>query len=126
MLDATKHISSEAQDYLIDWYTTKPVFGLMGEYSAGKSTLLNLLLNQNALPTKVTATNLPPVWLTYSEVSTCQGLRFDGVLENVDLNETSEDIRDHYVLLRMGVTSDRLKDAAVSYTHLTLPTIHLV
>lgn len=113
MLDATKHISSEAQDYLIDWYTTKPVFGLMGEYSAGKSTLLNLLLDQNALPTKVTATNLPPVWLTYSEVSTCQGLRFDGVLEDVDLNETSEDIRDHYVLLRMGVTSDRLKDADI-------------
>lgn len=113
MLDATKHISAEASDYLIDWYTTKPVYALMGEYSAGKSTLLNLLLDQNALPTKVTATNLPPVWLTYSETATCQGLRFDGVLEDVDLEDTSDDIRDHYLVLRMGVTSDRLKEADI-------------
>ena len=113
MLDATKLISVEAQDYLIDWYTTKPVYALMGEYSAGKSTLLNLLLDQYALPTKVTATNLPPVWLTFSDTNTCQGLRFDGVLEDVDLNETSDDIRDHYVVLRMGVTSDRLIGADI-------------
>lgn len=113
MLDTSTHISVEAKDYLVDWYTTKPVFALMGEYSAGKSTLLNLLLDQNALPTKVTATNLPPVWLTYSDEPTCQGLRFDGTLEDVDLNETSDDVRDLYVVLRMGVTSDRLKTADI-------------
>ena len=113
MLDSTSIISVAAKDHLVDWYTAKPVYALMGEYSAGKSTLLNLLLDQNALPTKVTATNLPPVWLTYSKKATCQGLRFDGTLEDVDLNETSEDVRDHYVVLRMGVKSDRLKAADI-------------
>lgn len=42
----------------------KPVIALMGEFSAGKSTLTNLLIGEPALPTKVTATQLPPVWIT--------------------------------------------------------------
>lgn len=113
MLDSASHISLDAKDYLVDWYTAKPVYALMGEYSAGKSTLLNLLLDQNALPTKVTATNLPPVWLTYATQATCQGLRFDGTLEDVDLQNTAEDIRDHYLVLRMGVKADRLKQADI-------------
>ena len=113
MLDATTRISVAAQDYLVDWYTTKPVYALMGEFSAGKSTLLNLLLDQQTLPTKVTATNLPPVWLTYSDTPFVQGLGFDGTLETVDLSDTSEDIRDHYVVLRMGVDADRLKAADI-------------
>ena len=40
----------------------KPVIALMGEFSAGKSTLANLLLDQDASPVQVTATQLPPVW----------------------------------------------------------------
>ncbi len=42
----------------------KPRIAIMGEFSAGKSTLSNLLLGQRALPEKVTATRLPPVWMT--------------------------------------------------------------
>jgi GTP-binding protein EngB required for normal cell division len=41
----------------------KPRIAIMGEFSAGKSTLSNLLLGQRALPEKVTATRLPPVWM---------------------------------------------------------------
>ncbi|MGB3147869.1 MAG: dynamin family protein [Paracoccaceae bacterium] len=41
----------------------KPRIALMGEFSAGKSTLSNLLLGQRVLPEKVTATRLPPVWM---------------------------------------------------------------
>ncbi|KMW58676.1 hypothetical protein AIOL_003655 [Candidatus Rhodobacter oscarellae] len=37
----------------------------MGEFSAGKSTLTNMLIGRNALPTKVTATQLPPVWISH-------------------------------------------------------------
>lgn len=40
----------------------KPRVALMGEFSAGKSTLANLLLGQNSSPVQVTATQLPPVW----------------------------------------------------------------
>lgn len=52
---------------------TRPVDGhlprvaLMGEFSAGKSTLSNLLLGKSALPVNVTATQLPPVWMSYGD-----------------------------------------------------------
>ncbi len=42
----------------------KPRIALMGEFSAGKSTLSNLLMGQNPLPEKVTATRLSPVWIS--------------------------------------------------------------
>jgi hypothetical protein len=42
----------------------KPRIALMGEFSAGKSTLSNLLMGVRPLPEKVTATRLPPVWIT--------------------------------------------------------------
>lgn len=45
--------------------STKPRIALMGEFSAGKSTLANLLLEQAHSPVQVTATHLPPVWYSY-------------------------------------------------------------
>ena len=42
----------------------KPRVALMGEFSAGKSTLTNVLLGQKSIPVRVTATSLPPVWIT--------------------------------------------------------------
>lgn len=39
----------------------KPVVAIMGEFSAGKSTLTNLLLGATPLPVRITATRLPPV-----------------------------------------------------------------
>lgn len=44
-----------------------PRVALMGEFSAGKSTLSNLLLGKSALPVNVTATQLPPVWMSYGD-----------------------------------------------------------
>ena len=40
---------------------TKPCMALMGEFSAGKSTLANLLLGEATSPVQVTATQMPPV-----------------------------------------------------------------
>lgn len=42
----------------------KPRLGIMGEFSAGKSTLSNLLLGARPLPERVTATRLSPVWIS--------------------------------------------------------------
>jgi GTPase Era involved in 16S rRNA processing len=45
--------------------SSKPCIAIMGEFSAGKSTLCNLILGDTVLPTKVTATRLPPVWISH-------------------------------------------------------------
>ena len=45
----------------------RPLIALMGEFSAGKSTLLNMLLGRDILPMQVTATQLPPIWLSAGE-----------------------------------------------------------
>lgn len=61
----------------------RPRVALMGEFSAGKSTLSNLLIGRAALPVNVTATQLPPVWMSYgTEPSYKVGL--DGQEQEVD------------------------------------------
>ncbi|MEO1537303.1 MAG: dynamin family protein [Pseudomonadota bacterium] len=61
----------------------RPRVALMGEFSAGKSTLSNLLIGRTALPVNVTATQLPPVWMSYgNEPSYKIGL--EGEEEDVD------------------------------------------
>ena len=42
----------------------KAVLGVMGEFSAGKSTLCNLILGTTELPERITASQLPPIWFT--------------------------------------------------------------
>lgn len=73
----------------------KPRLALMGEFSAGKSTLSNLLLGGSPLPVRVTATRLPPVWISWGEPAArredLQGnlVRIDaGDLESAPLEET--------------------------------------
>jgi len=58
----------------------------MGEFSAGKSTLTNLLLGEGALPVQVTATQLPPVWIAHGNHAPFQ-VDMDGVKSPVDLND---------------------------------------
>lgn len=43
----------------------RPRIALMGEFSAGKSTLANLMIGADHLPVQVVATRLPPVWISY-------------------------------------------------------------
>jgi hypothetical protein len=43
----------------------KPRIALMGEFSAGKSTLANLMIGADSLPMQVIATQIPPVWIAY-------------------------------------------------------------
>ena len=46
---------------------SKPCVALMGEFSAGKTTLINFLLGEDVLPTQVTATHVPPVWISHGQ-----------------------------------------------------------
>ncbi|MEM1352351.1 MAG: dynamin family protein [Pseudomonadota bacterium] len=69
---------------------------LMGEFSAGKSTLTNILLDSQPLPMKVTATRLPPVLITHGTPASFavghDGEREEiglGALEDVSLEDTA-------------------------------------
>ena len=62
----------------------KPRIALMGEFSAGKSTLSNLLMGQRPLPEKVTATRLSPVWISYGTGAPYR-VDVDGTTEPVDI-----------------------------------------
>jgi hypothetical protein len=67
----------------------KPRIALMGEFSAGKSTLSNLLIGAAPLPMKVTATQLPPVWISFGEgVPYREDL--DGETHPIDIARLSE------------------------------------
>ncbi|MFT6074468.1 MAG: GTPase SAR1 family protein [Yoonia sp.] len=80
----------------------KPRIALMGEFSAGKSTLSNLLMGERPLPEKVTATRLSPVWITHGSDAPYR----------VDMDGTTEPI-----------SIARLEDVPVSetrYIHLSI------
>ena len=68
----------------------RPRIAIMGEFSAGKSTLTNLLMGADALPVKVTATQLPPVWMSHGDGAP-HGVDLDGARFEVDL-ERPDDI----------------------------------
>jgi hypothetical protein len=79
--------------------TRKPRIAIMGEFSSGKSTLCNVLMGARPLLEKVTATQLPPVWLSYGADDAytvgLDGQAYDldlAHLENVSL-ETTEHVR---------------------------------
>ncbi len=101
--------SNVAHDVIDTWRSDKPVVGLMGEFSAGKSTLLNFMLQAEAAPTKVTATPMPPTWFTFSDDAYTVGLTADGVEEPVDLSRDDIDFRASYLMIRKGMPSDVLK-----------------
>ena len=62
----------------------KPRIALMGEFSAGKSTLSNLLMGVRPLPEKVTATRLSPVWITFGTEAPYR-VDVDGTVEEIEI-----------------------------------------
>lgn len=105
----------------------KPVVALMGEFSAGKSTLANLLIGRAYLPVQVVATRLPPVWIRHGTGPAFRvdlgGERHPVDLErlwDVPLNETAyiglsceEEILEQCDLIDMPGISDPNMEAEV-------------
>jgi hypothetical protein len=86
----------------------KPRLVLMGEFSAGKSTLSNLLLGADPLPVRVTATRLPPVWISYGDQgATCEGL--DGTIRPLDMTQLESVRLEETRLIRLYLKSDMLR-----------------
>ncbi len=67
----------------------KPRIALMGEFSAGKSTLSNLLMGQSPLPEKVTATRLSPVWISYGTRAPYR-VDVDGTTETIAIEDLEQ------------------------------------
>lgn len=91
------------------WYSQRPTFALMGEFSAGKSTLLNLLLGGDVLLTQVTATNMPVVWMTYADTPRVFALGRDGTLDAFDISTLGDPAHKDKLLLRVEMPLDILK-----------------
>ncbi len=65
--EAQNEVQNEARSEATAMKGSRPCFALMGEFSAGKTTLINFLLGQEILPTQVTATHVPPVWISHGD-----------------------------------------------------------
>lgn len=61
----------------------KPRILIAGEFSAGKTQLINGLLDQPALPSNVTSTSLPPVWIS-ADHSALSRVPVSGPVEAID------------------------------------------
>jgi predicted GTPase len=88
--------------------TRKPRIAIMGEFSSGKSTLCNVLMGARPLLEKVTATQLPPVWLSYGP-DDAYTMGLDGHAYDLDLAElelVSLDTTEH---VRIFMKSDILR-----------------
>lgn len=105
---------------MTDFVKDKPCIALMGEFSAGKTTLANLLIGYEPLPVQVIATQLPPVRIVYGDGEPFK-VDLDGEVSPVDLEaldrtslkETAylqifsrEDILQHCDLIDMPGISD--------------------
>jgi hypothetical protein len=88
--------------------TRRPRLAFMGEFSAGKSTLTNLLLGSNPLPMKVTATQLPPVWLTYGEAGAVRE-DLEGNVTPLDMNDLSDVVPEGTRVIRVSLKADILE-----------------
>lgn len=86
----------------------RPRLAFMGEFSAGKSTLTNLLIGSKPLPMKVTATQLPPVWLTYGEEGAHRE-DLDGELTPLDMNDLSDVVPEETRCIRISIKAEILE-----------------
>jgi len=85
----------------------KPRIALMGEFSAGKSTLSNLLLGARPLPEKVTATRLSPVWMSYGNQAPFR-VGVDGSTEPVSLQALEGIPVEETFMIRLFLEADVL------------------
>ncbi len=88
-------------------FRRKPRIALMGEFSAGKSTLSNLLLGSRPLPEKVTATRLSPVWMASGNQPPYR-IDVDGTEELVSIEHLEEIPVEETKVIRLFFESDIL------------------
>lgn len=86
----------------------KTRLALMGEFSAGKSTLIKLFLGEHPLPIKITATRLPPVLISHGEEA-AYAVGHDGVETCIDIDEIEQVRLEETRLIRLYKPCDTLE-----------------
>lgn len=94
-------------DLVADTAPRKPRIALMGEFSAGKSTLMNLLLGCDPMPVRITATRVPPVWVSHGARGSTL-VREDGMDVSFDGTDISQAPLEGCELIRFTMESDIL------------------
>jgi len=106
--NALRYVTEQQMERLSGWAKRKPVIALMGEFSSGKSTLLNMLVGQSILPMQVTATRLPPVWFQYGDQPAFWMDR-DGQRHDVDLDDLASVPLKEARFIRIYAISEQLE-----------------
>ena len=91
-----------------DTLPRKPRVALMGEFSAGKSTLANLMIGTDPLPMQVVATQLPPVWISHGQTETVI-VDLEGDETPCDLNTVRDLVPDDVAYIRFKCTEEILQ-----------------
>lgn len=86
----------------------RPRIALMGEFSAGKSTLANLMLGSDPLPVHVTATQLPPIWIRYGE-GPAVVVNLEGAEETCATDDLQAVVEQNTAYVRIHVRDDILR-----------------
>jgi len=86
----------------------KPRLALMGEFSAGKSTLSKLFLGDDPLPIKITATRLPPVVISHGD-SAAYTVGHDGTETRILIEEIEQVQLEETRMIRLFNPSDTLE-----------------
>ncbi len=86
-----------------------PRIGLMGEFSAGKTTLINFLLGAEILPTRVTATQMPPVWISHGPRA-AHAVDMDGNRRDLSFEELATVAVEGVRYVRITCESDLLRE----------------
>ncbi|MEM6609803.1 MAG: hypothetical protein AAF689_14640 [Pseudomonadota bacterium] len=86
----------------------RPRVALLGEFSAGKSTLVNVLMKEARSPVRVTATHLPPIWYCYG-TGPAMHIARDGTETALPGNDLSAAPLEDTRAVRVEVAADILK-----------------
>ncbi len=86
----------------------KTRLAFMGEFSAGKSTLSKLFLGNAPLPVRVTATRLPPIWISYGDDAAI-AVDHDGSERVIDIEDLETICVDETRMIRLYNRSETLE-----------------
>lgn len=85
------------------WLKNKCVIAFMGKFSAGKSSIINSILNQKLLPVDVTPSTAVPTYISYGSSLSFKVLDNDEDIKNIDFE------------VYKGLTKNELKNFPLSY-----------